>query len=887
MSDNKIKVAGYSQKIDLGNGIEYRPFSPDLVGFQLATANQVPLFTMGNFNITTNMDPKTDKTFITTNFSDFITLSNLNLTVEQNSQVLDTTTQVMLNLDKTQLSNYALFGSLTEFIRVALEDIVIKWPASLYVTSFYLNSDNKSVSLPTFENYTYDEIRDEASFKVNTNLLRNTFSINYLENGTIVNTFNAENDIRNLVVNSQSYAILLNDLEYGVLRFTGATTMLNDYIYFVVKGNVFSGASSTIDYHIKPNKQNENIFFAGLNNFEAYLLNRFSLPKYTATFTFKIKTDSGIILNTNKTVTWPVSDGYNIDFNIGNYVTYVSDLIDIATNSDLYESNLMNRFLVSESITSFDTVPIFLNEEIIDNTGQKINKTLNIYGVSFDEINNFVNGISFANVVSYNKLDNTPDNYVKGLAKVLGWELITSLTNSDLLTNHTNASQSMFSGHSVGLTPNEIDIEFWRRIVINSPWIWKSKGVRSSIEFFLRFISMPLGLIEFNEHVYRADGPIDVDIFIDALKLNNLDVNLDLYPIDGDGYPRIIPNNTNIYYQSKGLWYRETGGTGATMDITSGNNPHVGPYDGGFTFINQFRTLIPNFSSVTIHNETSATTSFNLFTNYNLGEITDYTGATYVDVLNQDNTILSDCVVVTTNVIPDYKPTAQITDCGCIPASSDDILNICVKKIVKPAPAPCSELSKPPVKDINKGYYIFSHNQYNQDGSVYSINGIPVVKDTIFTSRECCKSSKGTSTYTDYLNSSTNVVSSGYACCFANTCGCSIACDWVLNPNTYKYPVSGTNIGEYCEFTTLFGQGTKKVTLPDASNCPSTWTVGVPNIIDPYTGDVGFGCKVTPTGLSDFARLIDFFKKKSEGGYGTYTCCLFTRDIYLKYFPRI
>ena len=65
---NKIKVVGFSKKEFLGNGIEYRPFSPDLVGVQLASNgttlanNGTTLFTMGNFNITTNMEPKSDKT---------------------------------------------------------------------------------------------------------------------------------------------------------------------------------------------------------------------------------------------------------------------------------------------------------------------------------------------------------------------------------------------------------------------------------------------------------------------------------------------------------------------------------------------------------------------------------------------------------------------------------------------------------------------------------------------------------------------------------------------------------------------------------------------------------------------------------------------------------
>jgi hypothetical protein len=54
-----------------------------------------------------------------------------------------------------------------------------------------------------------------------------------------------------------------------------------------------------------------------------------------------------------------------------------------------------------------------------------MNKTLHIYGRNFDEINKYIKGISFSNVVTYDKQDNTPDIYLKN--SVLGWDLISSV----------------------------------------------------------------------------------------------------------------------------------------------------------------------------------------------------------------------------------------------------------------------------------------------------------------------------------------------------------------------------------------------------------------------------------------------------------------------------
>ena len=680
----RIKVLGYSQAIKYTDGIEYRNFSPDLVGLQLASNGGTPLFTMGNFSITTNLDPKLNKTYISPKFSEFLTLSDLNVSESLNQQLLADNATVLLNLDKTNLNYYALFGSLTEYVRVSLEDIIMKWPASLYLSPVAQSSTGQLLNGYTFDDYTYDSLNDVSSFKVDTNFILNNFEINYLENGSIIDTFNSTNDLRNLTINYQSYVIYYNNIEYPVLDFTAATTNINDYIYLVVQGNPFSsfGTNGKISYHIKPEKILTDVFFNSLPDLEYYLLSRDITPIYTAAFKYPIKSDSGLIVYVTDTVTWPVSDGYNIDFSTTNYVDYATKLLDIANKNDLSNSNLMNRFLVSESITSFDTTPVFLSDLDKDTTGQKVNKTLQIYGRAFDEINNFISGIAFANVVTYNKQDNTPDIYLKNLARVLGWELVSSVLENNLLANYVSNKPSTYSGQSVGLTPVEADVELWRRLILNSPWLWKSKGTRKSIEFLLKFIGAPLGLVNFNEYIYKADKPIDVALFQEVLELNGLDTDITNYPIDSDGYPNPLADTQNMYFQNYGLWYRQTGGSGSTIDILTGNNPHVGPYDGGYKYINQFTNLIPNFSAVTITSQTITTTYDNLYTNYALGKFDDWvttaTTINTVDVLNDDGVDISKCIVFEQYVDIDPNKTLVYNNCGCEVTSSDNILNLTI-----------------------------------------------------------------------------------------------------------------------------------------------------------------------------------------------------------------
>lgn len=879
----RVKVVGYAKRQLFGNGIEYRNFSPDLVGLQIASEGGTPLFTMGNFNITTNMDPKSDKFFITKKFSNFVSLTDLDLTLADANKLLTDNAGVLLNLDKTNLKYSAQFGSLSEFIRISLENIITNWPASLYVTNFALDANNNSIIGNTYDSYTYDNFSDTAFFRVNTTFITNRYQLNILKNGSILDTFNAGNNLRNVTANYAAYAVLINNTEYSVLNFTGATYSTNDYVYFSVKGDPFSGIStSNVSYHIKPNKIKEETFFNELPDFEANLLNRLVIPKYTSKFNYSIKSDGGVVVYASDSVTWPTSDGYNIDFDTSSYVDYATQLLNIATNNDLSTSDLMNRVLVSDSISSFDTAPINLYDLDQDSTGQKVTKTLRIYGRNFDEINNFIEGISFANTVSYNKLNNIPDIYVKNLARVLGWELMTSVVENGLLASYVKTAKSTYEGQSVGLTPVEADIELWRRLILNSPWLWKSKGARKSIEFLLKFIGAPGGLVTFNEYIYKAEAPIDIDLFKIALDLNGLDsTDLSIYPIDGNGYPHPLADTGSLYYQNYGLWFRETGGANSTQDILTGNNPHLGPYDGGYAYINQFKGLIPNFSAVTLTAETITTGTTALFTNYDIGTITNYTGPVYVDTMNDDGTDIGKCVIVTSTIIPDPMPQPLITECGCACPEDDDALSICVKIIQGESEPICKEMSEPP-RNEGFGFISFINYIYNPNGDkIYDYYGNPISDMTIYTTKECCIANNGFPTIYNQVNYTNNTITNtGYVCCATNKpeggCGCTVACKWKLVFDALLLPINSTAQDKYLEF--IKEDGSLGVVTPDGSHCPVddlNYTIITPGITDPYTGEVGCGCKLTQNGLYDlamgsFGEMAKYFQSKQKNKIN---CC--------------
>ena len=882
MAENpRIRVAGYAQKIFYDNGIEYRNFADNLVGNQFVEDGGTALFTLGNFVVSTNLQPPNSFNYNLGRYSQFFTLNDISVSDEELSILLDNNTNARLNLDTSDLLTNAYFGSLTEFIRVSLENIITNWPASLYLNPVATSPNGNETITYTVTNYTFDPVTQTATFNVPYLGINNNYELNYLVNGTILNTFNESNPLRNLTVNYLSYSVLFNDTEYDLVGFTGLTTPNSGSLTIRVNGDPFATTGNTQDlyrvYHIKPNKLKVDTFFNGLNNFESNLLNTLIRPKYTATFRYPIQSEDGIVLFQTTTLTWPTSDGYNLDFNTPNYEQYVNSLIEISQNSDITKSDLITRFLTSDSISDFDTIPIFYGDRD-EEADQKVTKLLRIYGREFDDIKRYVDGISFANVVSYNKRNNTPDIVLKNLARTLGWDLVSSVLENDLLSNYVSTSRTSYSGLSRGYTPIESEYEMWRRIILNTPYLWKSKGTRKAIEFLTKFIGAPSGLMQFNEHVYVAENALDADIVQSAIGLNDLDTDLTLYNIDSDGFPRVLPDTPDMYFQKGGGWYRETGGGNASKYILEGNNPHVGPYDRGQEYIDQFRGLIPDFEPVTIANASFQTGTTTLFTNYNQGTINNYTGDTFID-LSSEGFDLSDCVVLETHIISDPKPTDEITPCGCDIATNDNSIQIDVKYSAATLDCLRYQSGLTITLDADNDNYLFIYTQPSSYG-------------TQFIHPECCNtltqpnggysieySEVETVSLGDYFNLPQNVIDllplflsyqeTGYTitnrgsiCCpinngnVSNTCIEYATCNWRL-AGAFPLPIITDALITidgltYLKFVTP--NGDFRVTTPNGAHCAGASTLV--SVIDPFTNETGIGCQVNWPDLTFNERLI-------------------------------
>jgi hypothetical protein len=669
---NDIKVAGYAQRTYFNDNIEYRDFSPDLVGNQFTgLGDDTSIFTMGNFSVFTNINPKKSKVFNQGTFSDFLTVDDV---TEDNTSVLtiEKNVKTQLNLDLTNPLQYVWYGSFAEFNRVSLEDIQSRWPAAIYI-------DNKvgSVTGNSVTNYIYDVETNRSTFKINSKYFYNPFTIKYTTDSANVVEEEEVNNLRNLSLNYGSYGIEVKGRIYNITNFTGSTQITNSEVRIEAEGNIFKeltnsdGSISTtegpLQFFIKPKEIEIESFFTSLTEYQRNILNRNTQPIYKSTFDYPVDSETGIIVYQEKTVNFPLTkDGYNLNFFDGLYLSFLNELNDIAVSFDENQTNLMVRKYTAEVINSFDTAPRADGNDYVNN-GQKATNVLNIYGREFDEVKKYITGIKYAHVVSYNKKNNTPDVLIKDLAKMLGFEGFELLTNLDIDKIFLpSEGVEGFSGQSKNYSNKEVETEVYRRIILNVAWLWKSKGTRKAVEYLFRLMGAPESVVVFDEHVYVAEKPLDIEAVKRILYLTTNSDDISSLPIDEDGYPkpsedgdiRIVSfiNSSGItvtepqemYFQNGGGWYRDTGGDSAGVATSEGNNPHIGPYDGGREYINQFDNFFPNFSAYTITGITENLLE-NAFVNYNDGYFNGLSTLNnlYVTTLEPtNNQLLENCLSV-------------------------------------------------------------------------------------------------------------------------------------------------------------------------------------------------------------------------------------------------
>jgi hypothetical protein len=601
-------------------------FSDDLVGFQLVQGGGL---TQGNFEFVEGTREKQNRTFNTGIFSQPYNLDNLKITdIEQSKAIVENNFKVYPNFDLTQVTTFTQFGSLSKRISTSIEKIISYFPAALEVT---IMAPNYTTGV-TADNIVYNPITNETTFTLDVSRIRNPFEIDFTTNSTRnISLREIEvSPIRDFPLQFNNYSLFLNGVGYDVVLTTPSSSSTSGVLTISVNGDPFSGVSFTYkNIVIRPNDIEVNkIFNEEFDEVENFILNRNISPIYTSIFKVPKETEDGTFYIYDQSLTFPLYGDWNIDIVTKSFESYLTQLNEIAVYYDSYKTNLISRFLTTGAFKDFDTPE------------QSVEKVLQIYGRSFDDTKKFIDALAFMNSVHYNVGNDIPSQLLKNLAQTLGWQTnISPISEQDFLESvfgQKNVSQSQFTGVSKPTTPDELNYQFYRNLILNTAYLFKSKGTRKSIENLLKLIGAPDALVEFNENIYLADGKINLEqfnsrfLFISGgtsineipvlepantfkiqgkiytgfttqLDINDANVSLDDYPIDSEGFPYSPPDSEDYFFQKGSGWFEQTPSHRAPEQIDLTNSTFTGqntnyqtqliPYTYGQVYLDRYRTF--------------------------------------------------------------------------------------------------------------------------------------------------------------------------------------------------------------------------------------------------------------------------------------------------------
>lgn len=507
--------------------------SSDLIGQNFVNTPTETVFSLGTFNITSNFTGRkyTDYSTKLKSFANAYTLENLGVITSGDSAIVSgITDNIILNLDFGDLKSYVRFGSCEELMRVTIQNIILNYPASLFVNSKVENKGNI-----TFYDFSYDVVTNTSLFYIPSDYINNNYSLVFDDGNT---SLPLDSVLKNLNLSFDKFCIwnktINNDKFFNIIGFTGDSSNRN-YVRLQCEGNPFNISGITtngsIDYHIRPNPETYNKEIKKLKDIERYFLKNRSNDYSGFEITLKkiLQLDDGSVDYSDTLYVWPTTDGYNIDISNSKYNFFVGSLLQIGVDYDDTKTDLISRMLTTTSLKMYDQTD-----------ATKIKKLLRTYGAEFDKIRTFIDSIVYINRISYDKVKNTPDILVKNLARTLGWNTFTITNSDDLMSSILSTTKDDTSD---SLLPAEIDIELWRRIILNSNYYWKSKGTRDAIISILLLIGVPEQFINLTEYVYTVDDVINVNNV--PLTLNDLpSASL---PYDSNGYP-IAPTESNSFF---------------------------------------------------------------------------------------------------------------------------------------------------------------------------------------------------------------------------------------------------------------------------------------------------------------------------------------------------
>lgn len=177
----------------------------------------------------------------------------------------------------------------------------------------------------------------------------------------------------------------------------------------------------------------------------------------------------------------------------------VAYVVNAQVTGTLYDRNnqslIFNLFPAAFSQTDSVSADVFKNFALI-------------IARHFDRIKAYVTQLVNLNRVHYGDFDQAPDEILDHVAHSFGWELGGGFATADALKYFIGRGVRPGPDGNNGTALLEVKSAFWRRVLLNLMYLYKTKGTRESVESLLRIYGVDNGFVRLKEYARKTEGTL-------------------------------------------------------------------------------------------------------------------------------------------------------------------------------------------------------------------------------------------------------------------------------------------------------------------------------------------------------------------------------------------
>jgi hypothetical protein len=410
-------------------------------------------------------------------------------------------TKIEIKPNKNNFLDFVYYGSCEEMVKSSIDEIIIKFPAELYITG---------------DNYEYLDNAGIAKILGGDNMvvIDNPFDIDIssnsvpqdIKNSPTYNPFRyfSETVSKYRVITDEGFEFCIDIWDVSLRNkrcfkdgdITAVITLNPDTDHEMIIKRYYKNDTFILltdkkhaGWRIRPTEGAIINFFNGLDDFERFLLERESNPIYSIEVDTPKENDRGVEISRDK-YTWPTSHGYNLDISSGAFTRYYESLLDLSEWYDQYRANNLWRNMTHDSIKNMDRTHTDTSRDE-DNKDYKIGTTriheaLNVLGRFFDDIKRSIDNIKTTNTITYNENNNTPDYFLSDSLQLSGWEVKSVVETLD----KNVVTDILYSGSNKKYDVNDANLQFFRNLKLNSNGLFSRKGTIEGIEMLLSLFGL-------------------------------------------------------------------------------------------------------------------------------------------------------------------------------------------------------------------------------------------------------------------------------------------------------------------------------------------------------------------------------------------------------------